>query len=776
MKKLLVFISISLSSIFSALACGPFYPFGDEVRFGMLQLENVGLSDYGPFNYTWENWFWRNREGIEDIETIGRNMNLKLWAKRYNYKGELDEVLGAVYSYQETSLANYPDNEFVKLMHQKADKAAIEYLDFAKSCEQLNDMRVADPWERGRDVNQSRNKFIDQALEKAEQSKDKELERRYAFIAIRLAFYAELKEDYWSTKKERVEAIYKTYFDEHNAKDIIDSWALYYWAKLHKTGPRQNFLLANSFLKAIDKRVAISREFYRKMPIDSTLMFAKTNLEKANVLLVYAVRKLDHSTDVIKQMHELSPGFKGTDFLLIRELSKLEDWILTPKYTNFDPAIASNNTYNYTSTLEKNRIEKDLVYAKNLLAFVQKVELNKVYDQSIWLLAKAYLHYMLADYENSFAVSNEFISAFKSIESPCWHQFEMINQLSKVAIESSSKPIDNALKQLVLDKAKSNENRFLFALARELEFNGNTTDAAIILSRLSNNWRRGTPVFWRTDEGHHTLYGDFYDDYFFYMDAQYTPEQVESLLKSIGENKESDDLNRSYYKTFDEAEVSRIKDLLGTKYFRINELEKSQKVFSKIIPSYWTSKWQYNTYLDDDPFVIAGINDAVGEEPSKKTYSKTEIVAELLEHLNKAKDTKNKERAYHYFMAANCYLNTSYHGNAWMLRRYFKTSNISNTGLPDDDEYFESNLAEALYLKAAQFAKTKDFEALSYKMAGSCFDNGIIFGDRKHIRYLNFEERYKQNPYYLKFEDEFKDYHEDYFELCYGFHRCFENR
>lgn len=775
MKKLLVFISISLSSILSAVACGSFYPFGDEVRFGMLKLENVGLDDYGPFNYTWENWYWRNRDGVEDIETIGRNMNLELWANRYNYKGDIGNVMAAVYSYQETSLANYPDNDFVKLMHQKVDLAAVEYLDFAKSCQQLNAMDVSDPWERGRDVNELRNKFIDQALEKAKQSNDKELKRRYAFIAIRLAFYAELKENYWSTKKERVEAIYKTYFNEHSAKDIIDSWALYYWAKLHKTGPRQNFLLANSFLGAVDKRVAISREFYRKVAIDSTLQFAKTNLEKANILLVYAARKLDHSFDVIKQMHELSPGFKGTDFLLIRELAKLEDWILTPRYTNFDPAIASNFSYDYTSTLEKERMAKDKLYAKKLLDFVEQVDFKNVHDKDVWLLAKAYLHYMLREFDKSTLISGDYLK-LNSRSDEVYEQFQMLNELSKVAAQSSNEPISQRLKQMVVDKAKSNENRFLFAIARELEFNGNTTDAAIILSRLSKNWTRGTPVFWRTDKGHHTLYGDFYDDYFFYIDAQYTPDQVESLLISIRENRELNDLNKSYYKTFDEVEVLRINDLLGTKYFRINELEKSQKAFSRINPSYWSSKWQYNTYLDDHPFVIDGVNDDRNAEPSEKTYSKTEIVTGLIEHLKKAEDPKNKERAYHYFMAANCYLNTSYHGNAWMLRRYFKTSNVHDTGLPDDDEYFESNMAESLYLKAAQFAKTKDFEALSYKMAGYCYDIGISFADRSQVRYIDFEDRYKQNPYYLKFDDEFKDYHEDYFELCYGFQRCFENR
>ncbi len=38
-------------------------------------------------------------------------------------------------------------------------------------------------------------------------------------------------------------------------------------------------------------------------------------------------------------------------------------------------------------------------------------------------------------------------------------------------------------------------------------------------------------IFWRTKQNHHTLLLDYYYDYFFYIDAQYTSSEVKALIR-----------------------------------------------------------------------------------------------------------------------------------------------------------------------------------------------------------------------------------------------------
>ena len=52
MKRLTVFILILFSSFFRLLACGPYYPLGDDIRFTLLNPGVFNYSDFVEFNYS----------------------------------------------------------------------------------------------------------------------------------------------------------------------------------------------------------------------------------------------------------------------------------------------------------------------------------------------------------------------------------------------------------------------------------------------------------------------------------------------------------------------------------------------------------------------------------------------------------------------------------------------------------------------------------------------------------------------------------------------------
>ena len=77
----------------------------------------------------------------------------------------------------------------IDYLYQQNDTAALNYLRFAKTCEFFNSLQE-DPWERKTNiVKQKRSELMHKAILSANHVFDKDLKKRYAFLAIRLAWY-----------------------------------------------------------------------------------------------------------------------------------------------------------------------------------------------------------------------------------------------------------------------------------------------------------------------------------------------------------------------------------------------------------------------------------------------------------------------------------------------------------------------------------------------------------------------------------------------------------
>jgi hypothetical protein len=80
-------------------------------------------------------------------------------------------------------------NGFLLYLKNTNDLEALKYLDFLQKCEGLNSV-YADPWERKTIAELPiRNQLITKALIEFSLSQDQEIKQRYAFMAIRLAYY-----------------------------------------------------------------------------------------------------------------------------------------------------------------------------------------------------------------------------------------------------------------------------------------------------------------------------------------------------------------------------------------------------------------------------------------------------------------------------------------------------------------------------------------------------------------------------------------------------------
>ena len=225
MKRTLIFLLVLASNPANySYACG-FYPYSEEIRFSVLMPYNFNFHQYSPFYYSSDNFFSLDDHVLNDKGEVnsfsGVKLNLDLWLKRCHNVPSLKDAYEAVYVMGKTDRSNnHSTNTFLNYLIRNNDDEAINYLNFAKLCSKYN-TDISDPWERNRDViAPQRDQLIKTALKRIKKLNDDDLADRYAFIAIRLAYY--------NGDDKTIKSIYQKYFSNKTNKNIIDYWSMYF--------------------------------------------------------------------------------------------------------------------------------------------------------------------------------------------------------------------------------------------------------------------------------------------------------------------------------------------------------------------------------------------------------------------------------------------------------------------------------------------------------------------------------------------------------------------
>ena len=771
MKTLRIFILVLLSSSITAQACG-FYPFGEDLRFCFFRPEYYGYTTFSEFDYSSDSFYDKDIFDENDIPP-----NDKAWFDYCKGKVSVNSIRNAVYELGDRSLDTLSDNEMVKYLFAVKDMEAINYLKFAKQCEEVNTF-YSDPWERNDYAEVPiRNKFINLAIDKAKETKNPLIQQRYAFLAIRLAYY--------SGRVDVINQLYDEYFANSNNKNIIYYWSLYFKAITESDEALASFNAAQVFKHAPDKRFVVYTSFSRNIPIQEILQYAKTKEERANVYLLSGIRRPDKAFEEIKGVYNNEPNSEGLDFLLLREVNKIEDWIYTPYYSLFTPSVFTGYDENFdeSAAVVLSRVEADRKYARKLLDFINAVNLKKVNNPQFWQMVKAQLEFITKNYNSCLSTIKK-IEKTKGLSEPQLKQLSKVKVLAITALQPYGNAIvKNEIKDIVIQN--KDDSHFLFAIGRELEYKGNTTDAALFYSKLDENYGSyyGSSVFWKSKKRAGETYYDYYSEWFGYLNFVYTPEQMKSVINSVENNKDSDAFSEWLHSNLKE-ELPRLHDLLGTKYIRQNKLQLALEQFKLPGDGYWLenySPWErsdnWGNVFDANPFYDIKYTPAFIPVKDTIKANKYTVTRQLIKYLAKAEDVKEKDRDYYYFLVGNCYYNMTWYGNAWMMRRYNWSTGANLNIVEDNEEYYSCNLAKHYYNLAYKNAKTDKFKALCLRMAGRCERNGYTY---KHlVNYYNNRQENNQeevNPYYERLEEKYPDYYFDLTSDCTFFEDYFKAR
>ena len=721
MKKLLIFTILFLSSS-KAFPCG-YSPYGEDIRYCLFNPKYFNYNQYYAFYYN--NFAWGFDTMTDSYQDkIEYEANVLDW---YNFTGKkvaLDEIIYFNNELKLTDIHSGSANAFLSFLYKNKKSSVIQYLIFAKKCEAYNNLNEENSWERTAVAKKRTAAIFESELVKAYTNETNAfLKRKYAFQCIRLGFY-----------NANQVVIHKVFTEEflNSKKDYLYYWSLYFQCLTSEQNGNYNDI-AEIFANCPEKTFASQFYFVQNFNLSKALTFAKTPSQIANLYTYASPRVLGKNLDNLKLIYQNKSKFKTLDFLLLREINKIEDWVYTPFYTNYSPSIEEGSFYSesdqskITTQTLRERAAKDRLYAQEVLDFVSAADIHKVDNPVLWKAVEIQLLFITNQYDVALSKISVFEKAYKNEKVTA--EIEKIKALCITAKQEFGKAIITDEVKTIIENNKT-DSRFLFALGRELEFKGNLLDGVALISINSTFYHEigsnADDVEWRGNRLLTSSNLDVFYNYFDYMDFVYPAKDLQIIINQLN-NLPSDKKDSFVYQVL-LKDKNYLIDLLGTKYIREEKPNLALVTFRLLGSNYWQDNYnawergKFNEYMefDSNPFYTIKYTKNFIEQKDKYFVNKLTITEHLIKYLRLANDTKRTDRDYYYFLIANCYLNMTDMGNSWMMRRFSSYTSYEDTYLNEsyiDNFEYRTRIKTKYYYELAYInSKSDKFKALCLHM------------------------------------------------------------
>lgn len=774
--KLIIAALSSLLLVTSPLnvnSCSIFYQ-GESYRVGFFTPSVMGDDVFYPFYYSAD-----IMNSMASNFTTDKVRNLKLWQKELGGDIALESIEELLYTMSFNDLMIYKGSDAEKVMMSNPFAIALfkrpdvfDYFSIAKENEFIN-FQNSDPW--GFDLNEEelradRIKLVNIIKEKLEQTSSAFLKQRYAYLLV--VNYHYLKD------ADNGMAIYKKYFDP-NGKDILSNWAFFYSASFLENDVAKNYRWSLAFDKCDSKKARIYNLFDMNL-LAATLKMAKNNKERATILSISILNNPAPKMDVIRKINNLDRSNPNLRALILREVSKIEDWLLTTKVTGMEKSVYFSDdnfnglghydedylaaegempAYEYyndgdwvTNYYKVKNYQKDLNYARRFRAYLEGLLATNAYlDKDFLRLAIGHLYFMDDKPQQAYSMIQQVSdkNVYTKVQKAINHVL-LLPLTENISSEATKNELYQQL-QIVQQNLEHIENpirtisQLHLYLARQYYRIGDVATASFLFDKSY-----GTADNERLGSEYYSMIA-FFDRYATINDIEQTiallnkknPTNFESYLLTKKTPQETAMLKqREYY--YEKPPVDKNKKILalielqGTKAFRDDELEVALSYFSKLPANYWKNNYEFSDYLIFNAFEKGAITNPYDSNKHYKSnntsYSKKEILTKLIALKNKAESTNDPQLL---FELGNAYYNFSYVGNSWMMFSYGKyTYEIENMAsseyyvysfYPNGQKYFDvfygSGRAKKYYQKAADASRNVELRAKASFMVIKCQNN-----------------------------------------------------
>ncbi len=771
--RLKTFITLCVSSFIisfpqNIIGCGPgIDPYDYYTSFFNPDISNNDLLR--PFYYTGYNFLYDERDVVSTTDKLSAEWAAYCGApvKDKDAKAFVTEyapadVSNLYYNIEKNRPLNIPDsvknNSMTKYFMQQKDLEALGYIIYAKKAEPYV-TGDADAWEPIKRDGVAMAKLIKNGQQLYSAAKTDLFKLKYAFQITRLAHYSG---DYAAAVK-----FYNDYIAPNKTESVLQPLALSLKAgALYRSGQAKEaaYLFSKTFTKSDVKKVSNYLSFNwavdSKAGRDQYLALCKTNEEKANMLLLFALGSADNQTATMKEIYKLDPSNKGLETLTGREINKLEE-------TYFTPLLSKEKGgklfyYTWSEAPADSTLQAGLAQVNDLTGFLEKMGRGKSSTPGLYLTAAAYGALMSRNFSKATGYLTE---AKKATLTPKVNDQWMLTNLLLTINEdknfnaASEEKILPSIQWLhdiaVNDKPLrsgwySNSQWKIFyrnimteALAKKYHAQGNIYKEALAIGSADK-------VF--SNEG------NYYSLEFLHNKTDV--KDVEKLYGLMTEKKANSFEN--YLIQNNALSVADVTDFAGTAYLRNYDYENAVKWLSK-------AKNENKYKIEKDPFIEL-LYDQEEKLPSeKKTTTKLAFAQEMIQ-LQKLAGTDKANAAKHYYKTALGLYNMTYYGHAWELVQYYRSGSdgysIPNDATAFEKQYYGCDAAHDMFKQAMDASADKNFQAKCLFMMAKCSQKIVRkpqysdFGNNyDYDKYSSAEKGYyvtfKNNKYFPKLTAEY---------------------
>lgn len=756
LKRFSLIISLTFL-FFSSLACG-WGPSYDQARV-VLFLPDLDISaDFYNFYYSDINF---NNNYFNSSKPDYPEDNINEWNKYIDGLAKPDDIGKFVYEYSIQEVIDYKNksrywwekrNSFADKLLYIGKLDVFDYIIFAKKVEII--LKDSDPWYGDNYDYSAMRRLIRFGKLMSQNSDDVFLKQRYAYQVIVLLFYM-------NEHKEVVD-FYDSFFKNipESEESILKYWSLSYVASCFSFLGDENrsqklFLrvLENSPAKSLSTYYNLNKNYFKEN-------FDKlSDHEKYYYLVLTSMHNAGKKISVLKTLASQNVNSDHFKLLAIRELNKLEDWLLTKNYTG----VPSNNIANYAN---------DFGYAKKLINFSQGVLLKaEPEDKAFWNIYLAHLNFLVKNYgmaksylskakyninTNEEALQYHITSALVNISTN--NETGFYNEISWLLADST----------LNIKKDKIWTNIFVSAYNvyhKQKKYDKAATFLAYILTINYDNYYYYSNT-WTN-----------FKDPFFYLDRFANEQQVENFI-TFNQNVNQANLNKFLLKDY-QFDKNRYLDLLGTFRLRSDDLYGALNFYKQVDSNFWYNSYSYKYYLSRNPFASAYLPSFFDETKYDKRFvNKAFFVEQLIDKKNKFKSSYGVEKSILAYELGNAYANMTYFGKAWYYVCYGKSvsgGRLQSTSFNYlvNGNYKTGKKAFEYYNIALNYSKTKHDKSKIYIASLALFEDvnlyeeGDLTDDFYYLDYASVKDSLMRTNYYkLNFEKELPTLYNKFVMSC----------
>jgi hypothetical protein len=574
-----------------------------------------------------------------------------------------------------------------------------------------------------------------EAEQNIQQLQDDFLKQRYAFQMVRLGFYT------------NDSALISRNFDKYlkplpNSNWLKNSAIMYEVNKY--TGAQKNYMLSKIFDACPDLRYQCEIAYQNDLTTQ-TLAYAQNNHERAMILVVDATHRPQEKLLAIEEIMHLDPKNDFLPGLWIREINKLEDWILGPQYCEFGSSRKEGIQYNFDwdDTEKINRavalqLAKDKEYAHKVYASLNKNLNNLVRtNASFYQLCAGYISFILkntniAEKHFSLVQANDLNDLGKTQFLLCKFMLE-VSKTTKISEQAKS---DFAsLYNYLRATANKHPQRKLMAsqlinfVAKEFIARGAAPEGFLLYGFSSQPYAS------------HNLIGlgNLYTQVYKYASYAQILEMINILDKPNPTELEKILKGQIYpytWETYSQEEMEyvnkdKLLDLASMKMVQEDKLTLALETLKKIDTSYWSNE-VYADFKKDDPFWVSPNN---GQDPLNLrgvSYNKVSFLRELIQLKNQVPKLSNEKKALALYKIGNAYYSMSYHGKYWIMQKNYQMAGVEYDNDHDvTPEYYSANRSRYYFKEALKYCNEPKLLTLILFM----FDHGYyeVPGKRTNI-------------------------------------------